>query len=1070
MTDDRPLPLTPAQQRLWVLAQLRPDDPFYNVPFIVDIDGPLDLTALRGCLDEIVRRHAPLRTRIRRIDGELVQVADPTAPVELAVVSLDDLPEPARAERAAALADDFVQAPFDLTRGPLFRAMLLVFHDRAHRLVVNVHQIVFDGRSRDVFGNELAARYEAAVADQPTPLPDLPMSYGDQLRRQRAVREAGGADEALAHWTTRLAGAPEVLELPIKAARPATSEHRAAHRSRLIPKHLIEPLRQVAHGHDATMFVVLKAACDVLLRQHGAQDVLMGVAVPDRDDPATEGLLGYLEKPVVLRSELYEDSSFGQLLARVRTDAQAARDHADLPFEAVLQALDVAHDPSYYPLYQVMFGHGARPPRQVAAGVGFTTSYLDPPTAKVELEFALTDQDGGLDARLRYRTDLFDEVTIDRLLARLETILERIGRSPDARISELMLPSDTEWRQVVEEWNRTRVDLPRDKCIHHLVEEQVDRSPDAVAVQAGQRQWTYRELDRAANQVAHRLQALAIGPELRVGICLPRSLELVAALLGVFKAGGVYVPLDATLPVARLHLLVQDADPTIILADPRHESLFDELPARVVRLEAGELETVGDRPVGRVGSAAIPANAAYLLYTSGSTGRPKGVVLEHRNLLHLLNWAHRELKLETFASVPLISAMGFDVSIFEMFTALTCGGKVVVADDAFALARTAGADTTTLLVAVPSILAELLKTDGLPRSASTVVSNGEVLPPSVLRDLYDTPSVQLVYNVYAPTETTTFSLYNQVRPGEPIPIGRPMDNTVAYVLDPQLRPVPPGVVGQLHIGGAGVTRGYLNQPGLTAERFVPDPFSTEPGQRLYATGDMVRHGPDGRILYVGRVDHQVKLRGCRIELGEVEATMLAHPGVGEACATVMRGGAGDALLAAVAARDGSAISPTEIRTFLQERLPGYMVPESIRVADKLPLLSSGKLDRKQIQQLLAESLTAVDHEPPAGEAERLVAAAWSSVLGQAAGATQNFFEAGGNSLLLVLLREELRTVFRRDVDMTDLFRHPTVRAMAEFLTTDAGEEPAVTGTSERGRARQQARSAIAQRRERHGAR
>lgn len=1066
MTDGRPLPLTPAQQRLWVLGQLRPGDPFYTVPFVVDIDGQLDLLALRSCLDEIVRRHAPLRTRVQQLEGELIQVAEPPTPLDLAVVSLDDLPEPARAVRAATLADEFAQTPFDLAGGRLFRAMLLAINERTHRLVVAAHQLIFDVRSREVFADELVARYEAEVANHPPPLPEPAVTYGDHLRRQQARREAGGSEEARSYWAARLAGAPEVLELPISAARPATSANVAAHRSRLIPEDVVEPLRQLARDRGVSMLVVTKAACDILLRQHGATDVLMGVAIPDRDDSATKGLIGYLEKPVVLRCELFEDTSFAQVLARVREDVQAARVHADLPFEAVLRDLSVAHDPSYYPLYQVMFAYRARSPERLAGGARFAVSPLSPHTAKVELEFTLTDQGDGLHAQLTYRSDLFDEVTVDRLLDRLETILRRVGREPGGRLSELVLPSERERQQVVEEWNRTRVDLPPE-CIHHLVEQQVDLSPDAVAAQAGERRWTYRELDRAANQVAHRLRELGVRPELRVGICLPRSLEMLAAMLGVFKAGGVYVPLDSALPAHRLHLLIQDADPTVILSDARHESLFDGLPVRTVGLEAGDLEPAGDRPAHRVESTVVPGNAAYILYTSGSTGRPKGVVLEHRNLRHLLNWAHRELKPETFASVPLISSMGFDVSIFEIFTALTCGGTVVVAEDAFALPRTEGADTVTLVVAVPSILAELLKMDGLPRSAGTVISNGEVLPPSVLRDLYDTPSVTVVYNVYAPTETTTFSLYNVVRPGEPIPIGRPMDNTVAYVLDPQLRPVPPGVVGQLHLGGAGVTRGYLNQPVLTAERFIPDPFSTEPGQRLYATGDMVRHGPDGRILYVGRADHQVKLRGCRIELGEVEAALLAHPDVDEACAAVTRGGAGDALLAAVAALEGSAVSPAEVRGFLQERLPGYMVPESIRVCDKLPLLTSGKLDRKQIHEMLAKSLAMVDIEPPAGEAERLVAAAWASVLGQEVGGNQSFFDAGGNSLLLVLLREELRAVFQRDIEMADLFRHLTVRAMAQYLTGGASEDPAVAGTAERGRARQRARSSLAHQRRRH---
>ncbi len=1063
-----PVALSAAQQRLWVLSEMRPHDPFYNIPFAVDIDGPLDVAALQAAVDAVVRRHPALRSSIRRVDGELVAVADPPAPTQIARADLGGRREPARSARAAKLAAEFAATAFDLAHGPLFRTLLVSLDADAHRLAVNAHHIVFDGWSLGVFMDELVTLYEAFAGGLPSPLPDLPVESRDDGRAGRcAEREPAGA---LDYWTARLAGAPEVMELPISAARPASSRHEAAHRSRLIPPDVIEPLRLVARRNRATMFMVLKAACDVLLRQHGARDVVMGVALSGRDTVDSRRLVGYLAKPVLLRCELHDDPSFSDLLARVRGDVLDAHDHPDVPFEAVLKALDMTRDPSYYPLSQVMFGYEQPPPARQAAGAAFSASYLRLPTAKVELEFMLTDTDAGLRAELGYRADLFDAVTIDRMLGRLQTLLERIGRDPGARVSDLTLPSDAERHQVVEACNATRIAYPHDRCIHELVEDQVQRSPDAVAVQAGQRFWSYRELDEAANQVAHHLRALGVAAEQRVGICLPRSLELLAALLGVLKAGGVYVPLDPGLPALRLGALIEDASVGIVLADPSHAATFEAMAPRVVRLDTADRWIVGDRDVGRVASSVVAANAAYILFTSGSTGGPKGVVLEHRNLNNLLTWAHRELGVETFASVPLISSLAFDVSMFEIFTALTCGGKVVMAEDAFALARTPGADSTTILVAVPSVLTELLKADGPPPSARTVISNGEVLPPSVLRDLYATATVDTVYNMYAPTETTTFSLYNVVHPDAPIPIGRPMDNTVAYVLDALLRPVAPGIVGQLHLGGAGITRGYLNRPGLTAERFVPDPFCTEGGQRLYATGDMVRHAPDGRLLFVGRADHQVKLRGCRIELGELEATLLAHSGVGDACAMVSRGGGGDELVAAVAAVGGATLSATEIRTFVQDRLPGYMVPVKVAVTDELPRLSSGKLDRKRILQRLAEAPAAVNDEPPADGAEQAVGALWATVLGRAVGVDENFFDAGGNSLLLVRLREELRAAFRRDVHVIDLFRHPTVRAMASFLAGVPGEDSAVADSAQRGHARQAARRALAQRRSRHVAR
>jgi amino acid adenylation domain-containing protein len=1063
MSPDDPVPATPAQQRLWVLAEMRPGDPFYNIPFAVDITGPLRTPALERALDDVVRRHPPLRTTFRRHGSELLaQTSDAPRPAT-PLVDLADLAETHRERRAAELAAEFAGRPFDLGTGPLLRTLLLRLAPDAHRLLVNVHHIVFDGQSLEVFLTELLSRYEEHLKPTPADPPPLPTGVADVARARQAARERGGAAEALRYWTARLAGAPEVMELPISAARPAETRHEAAYRSRLIPQEVLEPLRRLARGNRATMFMVLKAACDVLLRQHGARDVVMGLALSGRDSTDQAGLIGYLAQPVVQRQEFTGDPTFRELLARVRADVLDAHEHPELPFEAVLQALGVAHDPSYYPLYQVMFGYQPRQPVRRAGGAEFAVSYLRLPTAKVELEFTLAETEDGLDAQIGYRSDLFDATTIEQMLARLHTLLVRVGEDPDARVSQLILPSEAEWHQVVVEWNRTRADHPRDRCIHHLVEDQVDRTPDAVAAQAGDRRWTYRQLDEAANRVAHHLREAGVGPEVAVGVCLPRSLELLAALLGVFKAGGVYVPLDPALPVQRLRTLVEDARPAVIVADDAHAPLFDGVDARIVAPR-----DTADRPTGRVGSTVVAANAAYLLYTSGSTGRPKGVVLEHRNLTNLLTWAHRTLGTELFRSVPLISSLAFDVSMWEIFTPLTCGGMVVVAEDAFALARTPGAETTTLLTAVPSVLTELLRAGGLPPSARTVVSNGEVLPPSVLRDLYDTPHVDLVYNMYAPTETTTFSLYNVVRPGEPIPIGRPMDNTVAYVLDAAMRPVPPGVVGQLYLGGAGVSRGYLNRPDLTAERFVPDPFGGD-GQRLYATGDLVRHGPDGRILFVGRVDHQVKLRGCRIELGEVESTLLAHPDVAESCAVVIRRRTGDALAAAVMARDGATVEPAQLRAFLQARLPGYMVPEHLQVLPELPRLSSGKLDRTRVQRLLAEAAAAPDDEPPTGDTEQRVAAIWAELLGRAVGATENFFDAGGNSLLLVRLRERLRAEFRCEAGVVDLFRHPTVRAMAEYLT-DAGSDGASLGdaAAERGRARQQARLLAGRRAQQRG--
>lgn len=1046
------LPAFAAQQRLWFMAEMRPGDSFYNIPFVLRIDGPLDPAALRRALTEIVRRQPALRTVLRAADGRIEQVVMAPGIVEVDEVDLTGLSE-ARADEIAA---SFTAEGFDLCAGPLIRFLLMRLAEAEHRLVVRVHHVVFDGVSLDIFRTELADLYPA-FAGGAEPSPPEPADYAGYARRRAAAAD----DQAAQFWVRHLTGAPEVMDLPLDRSRPAVTLHRMAYLSRMIGPAVADRLPAVARRFRASEYMLTKAACDVLLRQHGVTDIVTALALSGRDDPAVANLIGYLARPVVLRTELGDDPPFGELLGRVRGAVIGALEHPDLPLETVLSSLGVSHETSYYPFFQVMFGYEEQPPPWQVGEVTLSVSYPPLPTAKVELDFVLARTAAGLRVRIGYREDLFDAVTVQRLLERLETILGRIVDDPGQRVSELIAATDDDVRLVLRDWNDTAGEVP-DLLIHQLLERQAAVTPDAVAARSGQRQWSYRELDATANRVGHLLRGLGIGPEDRVGVCLPRSLEMLATMLGVFKAGGVWVPLDPTLPPRRLAQIMTDAGLSVIVAAPQYADLVAGHPAHRVELADDDPRALAGLPDGPVSSPVRPANAAYILFTSGSTGGPKGVVLEHRNLINIITWAHRELGTETFAAVPLISSMTFDVCMWEIFTALAGGGTVVIAEDALALPRTAGADTVTLVTAVPSIWNELLKMGGTPGSARTVISNGEVLSPSVLRGLAELPGVERIYNMYAPTETTTFSLFNIVRPGEPIPIGRPMLNTQAYILDSRKRPVPPGVVGELHLGGAGVTRGYLNRPALTAERFIPDPFSANGGERLYATGDLVRQAPDGRVLYVGRVDHQVKLRGARIELGEVEAVMLAHPAVGEACAMVRRGPVGDELAAAAAPRPGAAVSDAELRAFLADRLPGYMVPAVLRVADRLPLLPSGKLDRKAVLALLAADTAARPKEPAVGEPERRVAACWAAVLGAEAGVTEGFFDAGGNSLLIIHLREALRAEFGRDVQVIDLFRHPTIRAMATLLTGGAEPEAAVNG-SERGSARRAAQLAAGRR-------
>ncbi|MET9516827.1 condensation domain-containing protein [Streptomyces sp. NPDC002994] len=1044
---ERLFPLTPAQRRLWALAQVRPDDPFFSIPFAVGIDGPLDAAALGRALEEVVRRHPALRTRIvRGADGEPVQCVR-VSPESVALPVVD-----AR-DDSAAVAEAFAREPFAVDGGPLLRVRLLRLDDTTHRLLVGVHHIVFDGASLEVFTSELTALYDAFAQGSPSPLPEPAVEYGAFLARRTEEDERGAAAN-LAYWTQRLAGSPEVLELPLAGPRPARGGHEGERRTAVIPHEVVEPLRRLARTKRCSSFMVLKAACDVVLSQYGGTDVLTGMAVSGRDTTDSAGLVGYLTRPVVLRADLSGDPEFGELLRQVRGDLLDALDHADLPVDEVMDRLGAARDPSYHPLYQVMYTHSpAAPVRRVADAV-FTVGELRLPTMKTDLAIDTIETDEGLLALVDFRTALFEGATAERLLVRLRTVLERIAADPSSRVSALLRPTAGERRQLVEEWNPAGEESAGGEVLHAMVAEQVARTPDAVAVAQGSRTWTYRELDDAAALLAARLVEYGVTPETPVGVCAPKSFALAAAQLGVLKAGGVCVPLDPELPAFLLRLAVDDAGLTTVLADLDSSSLFDHTRVRVVELEQ-LAEPAGSAPAAPL-PAVSPANAAWVLRTSGTTGDPLPVLAEHRNLTSRLRWAHRELPAGALDAVAQLSPPDSPGAVFELFAPLTGGGRAVVPEAA----------PTGTVYAAPSALAGLLG-DGRDAVPATVLVGGELLAPATLRAAY-AAGVGAVHHLYAAAETAGPALGGPVTPdgtGRPVPLGLPAGAT-AYVLDRRGELVPPGVVGEVHIGGDAVTRGYLNDPRRTAQCFRPDPYGKRPGGRLFATGDLARHTPDGRLVFAGRTGEQARVRGVRVAAADIEAALLAYPRVVRAHVTT---GAPEGIDAAVAAPPGAA-APTadELRAHLRELLPGYMLPTRIGVLEQLPLLPSGRPDgaavAQALEQALAEEAKAAQREaqPPVSGTEQLVAAAWREVLGRTVGPAESFFDAGGNSLLLIRLRDRLRTALECEVDVVDLFRHSTVRAMAAFLGKNAGggdgavppaAVQAATGAEERGQAR-----------------
>ncbi|MGW4158288.1 non-ribosomal peptide synthetase [Streptomyces sp. NPDC004788] len=1052
VTEELRLPLTRAQSRLWTLAHLRPRDPFFSVPFAVDVEGPLDEDALGRALAELVRRHPALRVRIvRGADGEPVQsVLDAASGAPALPVA-----EPADAAEAARIAEEFAAEPFDVDGGPLLRLRLLRLTDSAataHRLLVGVHHIVFDGASLTLFVSELTELYGAFAEGRPVPLPEPAVAYGDFLAA-RTERDEQDRAENLRYWTARLAGAPQVTELPVRAPRGPAAGHAGDRRTAHIPADVVEPLRALARKKRCTLYMVLKAAVDVVLCAYGTTDVLTGMAVSGRDTVESAGVVGYLTRPVVLRADLSDDPEFTGLLGRVRGDLLDALDHPDLPVDEVIDALDVPRDPSHHPLYQVMYTHQPAAPEHRAGGAVFRAGELRLPTTKADLAIdTLETPDGGLHALADYRADLFDAATAELLLARLRTVLERVGTDPAQRVSSLLRPDEAQRHLLLTERNPAAGTSLPEECVHALFAAQAARTPDAVAVAAGPRTWTYRELDSVSDDLAARLRDLGVGPENRVGVCAPPSFALVAAELAVWKAGGACVPLASDLPAFLMRLAVADAELEVVLADPVAMPFFDHTQVRVVEVDVDNPGPAHSAPATTVVTAARPRNAAVVLRTSGATGEPLPVVLEHRQLASRLRWAARELPAEALDAVVPVGAPDGTSAIFELFAPLVHGGRVVVP----------AGNASGTVVAAPSVFASPA---GAGVAPTYVLAVGEPPAAAHVRDAYEAGAAG-VRQVYAAAETAGPALAGA--DGDAAALGVPADATV-YVLDRAGHLVPPGVVGELHVGGAAVARGYLGQPGLTAERFRPDPYGGEPGGRLFATGDLARWTPDGRLEFAGRAVDRAVVSGVRVAAVDVQVALLTHPGV--ARAEVVAGDAaaagGPVLVAAVTARPGADLTADALRAHLGGILPGYLRPYRLEVLDRLPLLPSGRADRTALLKAVAEAAerratraAAEAAERPVSEVERLVADAWEQVLGRAVGAESGFFDVGGNSLLLVRLRDRLRTALGREVDVIDLFRHSTIRAMAAYFGN--GEDAAAgAAASDRGQARQQALKARA---------
>lgn len=1038
-------PASYAQQRLWFLHELSPEASVYNIPVALRLGGPLNVDALERSLAEIVRRHDVLRTAFRLSEGEPIQVIFPEGRVALPRIDLREIPASEREGEVSRLATEEARCPFDFVRGPLWRARLYRLAKQEHVLVVSMHHVVSDGWSVDIFLRELAALYGAFSDGKPSPLRELPIQYADYAAWQRERLDGEVLEEQLGYWKGELRGAPQVLDLPADRPRPPVQTFSGEVESAAFPVDLLNSLKALSQREGVTLFMTLLASFQALLfRYTGQEQVLVGTPIAGRNRVETEGLIGLFVNTLVMRGDVSGDPTFREFLARVREAALRAYDHQDLPFEKLVQELHPERSLSHTPLFQVMFqlfigSQGA------AEFTGLQVEHfpLHRRNAHFELTVMMVAKPGRLGCSVEYNTDLFDRETVRRFLEHFEVLLRSVVEDPDRRISQLPLLTEGERRQVLEEWNRTEREYPRELCLHQLFEAQVERTPESVAVEFEGETLSYGELNRRANQLAHHLRAFGVGPEVLVGICVERSLEMVVGLLGILKAGAAYVPLDPSYPKERIAFMLEDTQSPVLLTQGRLREALPAHSARTLLLDS-DREKIAVENDQNPQIHATPQNLAYVIYTSGSTGKPKGVAIEHRGAVNLLHWARETFPTESAAGVVASTSLCFDLSVFEIFTPLSWGGRVILVRDVLSLPSIPEGNDIMLLNTVPSAMSELVRARALPRSVRTVNLAGEPLSPALAEAIFRVETVQRLFNLYGPTESTTYSTASLVErlSQRPPNIGRPIANTRVYILDSHGQPVPGGVVGELYITGEGLARGYWGRPELTLERFVPDSFSGGLGGRLYRTGDLGRYLADGDIEFLGRVDNQVKVRGYRIELEEIESVLMEHPGVREGVVVAREDSPGEKwLVGYMTGEEG--LSGDALRGFLRGKLPEYMVPSVFVVLESLPLTPAGKVDRKTLP---APPSTRPDLErryvAPRTVEEEVVALIWARVLGvERVGVEDNFFESGGHSLLAVQLFAEIENVFHRKIPLAAIFQAPNVEQLAGILRQEGWTAP-----------------------------
>lgn len=1050
-----PAPLSFAQQRLWAIHRRDPESFADNEALAIRLQGLLNVAALGRALDAIVERHEVLRTTYAAPEGgDPVQLVGDFRPVNIPIIDLAEYDEPERENELQHLIAAKQSQPFDLSRDLLLRAILARRSSIEHVLILVTHHIAADRQSSQLLWREAAVLYEAFSRGKPNPLPELPIQYSDYAAWQRRCLQGVALENHLTFWKQQLSEVP-ALELLTNRRRAAFQSGRVARQSLILPRILSDQIKALSKRQGTTLFVTLLAAFKVLIyRYTGQEDVVVGSPITGRIHPETEAMIGCFGDTLMLRSDLSGNPTFRELLTRVQKSCSAAYEHQELSVEWLFEKINANRDPT--PLFQVGFKLEDSPIQgPEIAGLSTQSIKIDRLASKVDLYAAFIDSETQLVLRLEYRSALFDDGTMARMLNHFQTVLESAIAKPFRRIAKLPLLSATESRQILVDWNDTHKDYREERCVHQLFESQVERSPSAVAVinpsmgseRGRDNQLTYSEINTRANQLAHYLRKLGVKRDILVGLYLERSPEMIIAVLAVHKAGGAYVPLDPNYPLQRLLVISDETKFPVILSQQRLAETFPNHVAKVICLDT-DWATIAQGSQESPGVRSAPENLAYVIYTSGSTGLPKGIEVTHRSLTNFALWASATYELAPRDRVLQFASISFDTAAEEIFPCLASGAALVLRDSALDslsgfLPRLRDLEITVL--DLPTFhwheWVEELASGPRPELASLrlVIIGGEQASAVRLRKWREVVGAQVrLVNTYGPTETTVVSTLwessetsRQPENNRSVPIGRPIANTQVYILDANLQPVPIGVRGEIHIGGVGLARGYLKRPALTLKKFIVNPFCRDPGARLYETGDFARYLADGNIEYLGRMDTQLKMRGIRIELGEIEAVLRQHGSVREPIVLAREDVAGyPHLVAYVVPKPGSAPTASELRGFLSATLPDYLVPSGFVLLDALPLTPNGKVDQRALAAINRSELKD-GFVPPRTPVEKIMASIWTDILKlKQIGIYDNFFDIGSHSFLAIEVVSRVRKVFAMDLPLRELFAAPTVAGMA----------------------------------------